>query len=110
MAATVQPLIEPVSLTNSPVSYFTAGARTRVDQMSLANPSATTLYSATVWWVKTGSSPDTTNQVQPARPMTPGEAWNVLTFVGQTLASGDQIFAEADGPINFFASGTVMTS
>lgn len=109
MSAVAQPLFEPVELNSTPTAYYTASANTRVDQMTVSNPSSTAAHLVTINWVKGGGSADSISEIVPQRQMTAGESWNALPFVGHVLGAGDAIWASADGPLNFFASGTVIS-
>lgn len=112
MANSLQPLFEPVQLTNAAALYYTAVAKTRIDKMTVANPSATVSYTFTAYWVAAAGTPVTANILQPARAILPHEAYDVFPFIGQTLGVGDMIYAVAStgAVLNFFASGLVMST
>lgn len=111
MAFIIQPLFEPVRLTNVAAVYFTATARTQIQKLTISNPSATTGYTATVYWVPSGGAAGITNAIETTRTVLPLEAWDVFSLIGHTLGIGDAIEALASTTLvlNFFGSGLVMS-
>lgn len=112
MANIIQPLFEPVQLTNAAVAYYTAAARTRIDKLTIHNPSATVTYNATIYWVPAAGAPGITNAIETLRPVLPHESWDVFSVIGQTLGVGDALYmlASTSAVLNAFASGLVMSS
>jgi hypothetical protein len=110
VAFSIQPLWAPAQLTNAAVAYYTAAARTQIDKITVHNPSTTTIYTATIYWVPSGGAAGTANLMENARPVLPQESWDVFSLIGHTLAIGDAIWALASTTLvlNFFGSGLVM--
>lgn len=111
MAVTIAPLIEPTQLTAAAVSYYRANVPTRIDKMTVANPTATP-RSVTIYWVPSGGSPDGTNTIVATRFLNANETWDVSPMIGHTLGVGDtiQALASAATAIVIAASGTQVTS
>lgn len=111
MSVVIQPLFEPVQLTGAAATYFTAQVATRIDKMTLANPSTTTAYTATIYLVPSGQVAGVTYALVTARPLQPLETWDVWGAIGQVLAAGDFIsaFASTTAKLNFFAAGTSVS-
>lgn len=111
MAFTIQPLFEPVRLTNVAVAYYTATARTQIQKLTISNPSAVTAYTATVYWVASTGAPTSLNAIETTRTILPLETWDVFSLIGHTLAAGDSIqaLASTTNVLNFFGSGLVMS-
>lgn len=111
MSVKILPLFEPVQLTGSAAIYFTAQVPTRIDKLTLANPSSTTAYTATLYLVPSGGSPSAANAIVTARPVQPLETWDVWSAIGQVLATGDtlQALASTAAALNMFAAGTSVS-
>lgn len=111
MSFLIQPLFEATLVTNAATTFYTALARTRIDAMSVINPSATVTYTFTLHWVPSGGAAATANKIVPARPILPGESWIVFPIIGQTLAVGDfiQALASTTNVLNLAASGMLMS-
>lgn len=95
-------------LTNAAVVYYSAGAPTRIDKCTLANPSLTVAYNATIYWVPNGGAAAPANAIVTQRIIQPKETWDVFGLIGHVLNQGDMIAALASvtGVLNFFGSGT----
>jgi hypothetical protein len=104
----IQPLWEPVQLTNAAVAYYTAGAPTQINKLTVANPNAAA-FNCSIFWVPSGGAPGAGNAIATARIIQPLETWDVWGLVGHVLNTGDMIQALANtgGKLNFFGSGTV---
>lgn len=111
MAVTITPLIEPTQLGAVTASYYRANVPTRIDKMTLANPTATP-RSVTIFWVPSGGAADGTNTIIFQRFLNAGETWDVSPMIGHTLAIGDtiQALASAAAAVVIAASGTQVTS
>lgn len=110
MAVVVKPLFEVVQLTNGAVAYYTATVPTRIDKMTVHNPTGSAA-TVTVYWVPSGGAAGATNALVTTRPVQSLESWDVFPFMGQVLATGDNIsaVASAGATINFSASGTLIS-
>lgn len=110
MAVQIAPLIQSQVLTSGFVVYFTASGFTRIDAMTLYNPVGNAAALVTLAWVPSGGSIATANQIT-SHNMLPGETFIPFGFIGQTLAAGDKIYAEAatGALVNLFASGTIQS-
>lgn len=110
MSVVIKPLFEPVQLTNANVTYYTAPVPTRVDKMTLTNPTAGAA-TATIYWVPSGGAAADGNAMVKSRSIQSLESWDVWPFIGHVLAVGDLIVAvaSAGATINFFASGTAVS-
>jgi hypothetical protein len=112
VAYTIQRLFEPTQLSNAAATLYTStGVRTQVQKFTITNPSASTNYWAEVWWIPTGQTLATAYLVLPQTVMLAGQSVDVLALIGQTLAAGDYIQAQAQtaNVLNVAASGLVMT-
>jgi hypothetical protein len=111
MSVSIQPLFEPATLTNAAAVYATAQGPTRIDKLTCTNTD-TAGHTVTIYWVPSGGSPGTGNIITPPRALQPGESWDVAQFIGHVLALGDTIQAKAsaNSVVNFFGSGTVLTT
>lgn len=112
MAVVIFSLFEPTQLTLSPTpALYVAQLRTQIDKITIANPSATTSYTATVYWVPALGAAASTNAIQTTRALQPLETWDVWTFIGHTIAVGDSIQAIASvaNVLTAFGSGRTMT-
>lgn len=107
MAVVILPLFEVRQLTNAAVTYYTAPVATRIDKMTLHNPTAGAA-TATIYWVPSGGAAAAANALVTTRPIQSLESWDVTPFIGQVLAAGDFIsaLASAGAVLNFVASGT----
>lgn len=110
MAVNIQPLIEVLPLTNAVATYFTAQVPTRIDKMTVANPTAGAA-TVTIHWVPNGGSAADNNALVKTRSVQSLESWDVWPFIGQVLAVGDtiQAVASAGATINLAASGTTVS-
>lgn len=112
MSVIIRPLWEPAVLTNAAARYYlSTGVRTSIDKMTVSNPSASTPYSVTVYWVPAGDAPTTANIIIPPRFVQPLEALDLWSAIGQTLGTDDEIWALASttAVLNFFASGRTFS-
>lgn len=111
MAFLIQPLFEPVRLTNAAAVYYLAAARTQIQKLTVANPSPTVTYTATIYWVPSGAGPTSSNAIETTRTVLPLETWDVFSLIGHTLGIGDSIeaLASTTNVLNFFGSGLVMS-
>lgn len=111
MSVTIGPLFEPVQIAAAATVYATAIGPTRVDAMSCTNTD-TVGHTVTIYWVPSSGAAGTANAIAYLRRLQPSESWIVSQFINQVLASGDQVAAICDtaAKVNFFASGTVLTS
>lgn len=107
MSVILQPLWEPVQLTNAAVNYYTAGAFTLVGKCTVSNPTAGAA-AVTIYWVPSGQSAAADNAIVTARIVQPKESFDVWPLIGHVLNVGDMIAALASvgGVLNFFGSGT----
>lgn len=111
MTVNIQPLFEPTQLTNADATYYTAAVQTRIDKMTVFNPTAA-VHNVTIHWVPAGGAPTDANIIGgKARPLQPGENFDVWGFIGHVMGVGDFISAKADAgaALNFFASGTLVS-
>ncbi len=110
MADRIQSLFTPQQLAAAPSLLYNAAARTRIDKLTVVNPSLTTGYGATIYWVPSG-------QAVPNFAMLPGiliqpqQQYDVWSFIGHTLSVGDAIygFATSAAALNVFGSGVTFT-
>lgn len=110
MATTILPLIEPTQIAATATSYYRAGVVTRVDKMTVSNPGNAPTTVTLFLVPSTGSAGATTTLVN-ARSINTNESWDVWPFIGQVLAVGDAIYAEAGSAatLNLFAAGTQVS-
>jgi hypothetical protein len=110
MTVNIQPLIQSHTLSNAYVSLFTASAPTRIDAVTLFNPTGNASETVTIEWVPTGGSTGAGNLIA-SYTLLGGNSATVYELIGQVMAAGDQIYAKgATGAlVNMFASGTVVT-
>ena len=110
MAVNIQPLIEVVPLTNATATYFTAQVPTRIDKMTVANPTGGAA-TVSIYWVPQSGTAGDSNVLVKTRPVQSLESWDVWPFIGQVLAVGDtiQAVASAGATINLAASGTTVS-
>lgn len=110
MAVTIITLFEPQQLTSSIAPYFTASVPTRIDKLTLSNPTASARQ-VSIYWVPRGGAAGPTNQIIAGRYIQPGESWDVSPLMGHVLTPGDEIAAVADSAaaVDFFGSGTAVS-
>lgn len=94
MGSKLTTLIEPQILTAGLVTYYTAGVTTRIDQMTVTNPTGTPA-TVTVNWVPKGGTAGVGNTIVFQRPINAGEAWSASPMIGHTLSAADFIQIEA---------------
>lgn len=111
MAVTITPLFEPVQIANAATVYFTAQVPTQIQKLTVANPSNTTAYSVTLYWVPNAGAAGVTNAIQTTRFIQALETWDAWPFIGHVLNPGDAIAALASvaAKLNFFGSGTQVS-
>jgi hypothetical protein len=111
MSVIITPLFEPTQLTGAAATYFTAQVATQISKMTVSNPSSTTSYTCTIYWVPSGGTAGPANAIVTTRAIQPLETWDVWPFIGHVLAAGDFIsaFASTAAKLNFFASGTTVS-
>lgn len=110
MAVTILPLFEPVQVTAGTLTYYNATVPTRIDKMSVSNPTGTARW-VTIYWVPSGASATAANTIVFQRYVNAGESWDVTPMIGHTLGIGDtiQAIASAATALVFAASGTQVT-
>lgn len=110
MAVQITPLFTSQVITNAWASYYTALAPTRIDAMALYNGPPNAIEFCQIAWVPSGGAIGNANIIQGTQVF-PNQTWIPFGFVGQTLGTGDMIYAlgTAGGLVNFFASGTVSS-
>lgn len=111
MAVTILPLIEPVQVAAADTIYYTAQVPTRIDKMTVTNPTATPRW-ITVNWVPSAGASSASNTMVFQRFVNAGESWDIAPMIGHTLAVGDTIHATASAAtaLVLSASGTQVTS
>lgn len=108
---TIGPLFEPQYLPNVAGVLYTALSRTMWDKVTVANPSASTAYTCSLYWCPNGASPTAANAMVTTRQLQPLETWDCWFFVGHTMGVGDtfQGVASVATALVIFASGRTMT-
>lgn len=109
MTISIQPLFEPKQVpTGSAGVIFLAGGVTRIDKLTVTNPSLTVFAQVTLYWVAANGVPSTANSLPLNRGLQPLDAWDAWPFMGHVLAAGDAIWGfAAFGAPSIFGSGTV---
>lgn len=110
MAVSIITLFEPQQLTSSIAAYFTAPVPTRIDKLTLSNPT-TNARQVSIYWVPRGGAAGPTNQIIANRYLQPNETWDVYPLMGHVLSPGDEIAAVCDSAaaVDFFGSGTAVS-
>lgn len=105
-------LVDGSQLTTSAATYYTTPANTltTISACSATNTTATA-RTVTVYLVPNGGSATAANTVCSARVVAPGETFNVVGAIGQTMVAGGtlQALAEANTAISLVASGYETT-
>lgn len=109
MAISIQPLFEPKAVpTGSAGVIFTATGVTRIDKLTVTNPSTSAPARVSVYWVAAGGVVSPANSIPLNHDLQPLDAWDVWPLMGHVLNKGDSIFAVATtGAPSIFGSGTV---
>lgn len=101
-----------VQLSASMVTLITApdNAYTTISAATLTNSTATG-RNVTLHIVPKSGAPSAVNMVVSARVIAPGESWNAMALVGQTLPAGATVQGVCDGAaaVSFVASGYVTS-
>lgn len=92
-------------------AYTSTNVRTRLDQVTVANTSLVTPYTATVYLIPSGSAAGAAFLILNARPILPGETFVIYPLIGQVLNPGDFIqgLASTTLVLNFVGSGMLMS-
>lgn len=111
MSNVIQPIIEPIQITNADATYFTAQVPTQVLKLTVCNPVGNAAAWISVNWIPSSGAVGATNLVLSQRYIQPGESWDVAPMIGQVLAVGDKISmkASAGATINAFGSGVAVS-
>lgn len=111
MTVNIQSLFSPATLTAGATTYYTAQAQTRLDKLTVSNPSTTVAYSVTINLVPAGGVAGVGNQIIGARNLQPLETWDSWPAIGHVLNVGDFISALASvaGHLVLFGSGTLVS-
>jgi hypothetical protein len=104
----VQRLTGPVQIAAAATSYYTAESQTRLDKVTVSNPAGNAAAQVTLF---VGNAAVAATEVQPARNVQPGEAFDVWPLEGHVLNIGDQLWALASAAttLNLLVSGTLVS-
>lgn len=111
MAVIQKSLIAPQQLTASAATYYTStGVRTRVDKLSISNPTGTA-RDVTIYLVPSGGSAGDSTTITKTKTVASLETWNCPDMVGQILEAGGtiQALASAVTALTISAAGTQMS-
>lgn len=88
--------ITAAQLTSSVATYYTteAGKKATISALSLTN-TALTADTATVYIVPSGGTASDANCVLYAHSLAPGETYNVMSAIAQTMAAGGTLQAKS---------------
>lgn len=113
MAYQIQPLWQPAQLQTAAGVWYNALVKTRIDKITVSNPSATAgnVYTVTIAWVPSGLMFGVPFQVVTTKAIQPLESWDAWPLIGHTLGVGDtiQALASTGAVLNFFGSGTTVS-
>jgi hypothetical protein len=110
VSTVIQPIVEPVQLTNADATYFTALVPTQITNLVVCNPTAGAAW-INVNWIPSGGSVGAANLVVYERYVQPGETWKIGPMIGQVLAVGDKLSmkASAGTTLNVMGSGIAVS-
>lgn len=108
MATTAAQLIAPQQVAGTATIYYTSGSgvKTRIDKLSVTNPTAGAV-SITIHIVPSGGSVGDSTTITKTRGVNTLETWNCPDLVGHVLNPGDTIraLASAATSLTLMASG-----
>lgn len=109
MSLSLTQIIAPSAVPTSVSPLFTASHLTRVDKMTVTNPTGGAL-NVTIYMVSAGVTLSNTSIVTPTTSVGASAALNVKEMIGQVLQSGDSIQVIGSGAgLTTMASGVVQT-
>lgn len=111
MSITPAQLVAPQQLTASTAVYYTStNLKTRIDKLSVTNPTANARLFTLYLVPNSGAANDGTT-ITSLRPINAGETWNCPDAVGQILNAGGSIQAKADAAtaLTISAAGVQIT-
>lgn len=111
MSVTIAQLVSPQTISDAITAYYTStNVKTRIDKLTVGNPSATA-RTVSLYLVPSGGSPSDANVITKTKSIAPGETWNCPDMIGQVLASGGTLRAVADliAVLVLSAAGSVIT-
>lgn len=105
MAAVPAVLIPSQQIANANTAYYTSGTgvTTRIDSMSVANPTSSAV-ALTVFLVPSGGSPANSTMLISARGINVGQTYQCPEMIGKVLKPGDQIVALASSAASLTVS------
>lgn len=111
MALTPAVLISPQQVAAAATTYYTStGLKTRIDKLTVTNPTATA-RSITIYLVPSGGPTDDTTTITKDKVINAGETWNCPDAVGQILGASGTIRAVASAAtaLTISAAGVQIT-
>lgn len=111
MSLTPAVLIAPQQVANATTTYYTStGLKTRIDKLTVTNPTATA-RSITIYLVPSAGSANDGTTIVKDKVINAGETWNCPDVVGQILAAGGtiQAVASAATALTISAAGVQIT-
>lgn len=111
MSLTPAVLISPQQVANATTTYYTStGLKTRIDKLSITNPTATA-RSITIYLVPNAGAANDGTTITKDKVVNAGETWNCPDAVGQILNSGGSIqaVASAAAALTISAAGVQIT-
>lgn len=111
VATTTKNIIPPAVLGTSIASLYTSSSRTRLDKVTVSNPTAGA-QTVSIYLVPSGSSPDATTEIVPALSIAAGASVEITTIEGQCLEKGATFQASADAAsaLVLMVTGVQITS
>lgn len=110
MAVTLNQLVAPQQIANSATTYYTAAVTTRIDKVSVTNPTATAA-TVTFYIVPSAGSVGDSTTITKTRSINTLETWTVFDLIGHVMNAGDTLRAVASAAttLTLMASGTQVT-
>jgi len=112
MAATPAQLVAPQQVASSTATYYTSGVgvTTRIDSVSVTNPTASAA-TITLYVVASGGTAGDANTISKAHGVNAGQTWNCPDLIGKVLPAGStlQAIASAATTLTLAVSGTQFT-
>lgn len=112
MSYSLQPLWNVAVIgTGSPVTLYTSLAgRSQIQAFTVSNVSALPCW-VEIWWIASGGTAGAANLLQPQTTLFAGQVLNIAALIGQVMAVGDYIQAQAQtaASLNTAGSGLVMS-
>lgn len=112
MAWNLQPLFEPLQLPAAAAALYTStGLKTNISQFVLKNPSTTTSYTYSLYWVPNGGAIGAANALRFQETIFAQASVFVDELIDQTLGVGDAIWGVCSvaNVVNVFASGLAIS-